>query len=94
MSTPLITHNPAHLRFECTVDGQLCVADYRQHAGVMTFTHTGVPPALEGRGIASALVATALAHAQAQGLKVNPLCTYVRRYMQRHPETLALLAKP
>ena len=34
----------------------------------------------------------ALDHARANGLKVSPLCSYARAYMQRHPETLPLLA--
>jgi len=54
--------------------------------------HTGVPRALEGRGIAAALVAAALAHARSQGLRVRPVCSYVQVYMRRHPDTLDLLA--
>jgi predicted GNAT family acetyltransferase len=38
-------------------------------------------------------VKTALAYARAQGLKVQPSCSYVRVYMKRHPETLDLLAR-
>ena len=86
-----ITHNAAASRFETTVDGHLCVADYQLHDGVMTMTHTLVPPVLEGRGIAAALVAAALAHARASGLRVRPACSYVARYMQRHQDTLDLL---
>ena len=41
--------------------GLLCVASYHLHNGVMDMVHTGVPPALEGRGIAGRLVAAALA---------------------------------
>ena len=89
---PDITHNRAASRFETTVDGQLCVADYRSSGTVMAMTHTLVPPALEGRGIAAALVAEALAHARRQGWRVRPDCSYVEGYMQRHPETLDLLA--
>ena len=85
-----ITHNAAASRFETTVDGHLCVADYQLHDGVMTMTHTLVPPVLEGRGIAAALVAAALAHARASGLRVRPACSYVARYMQRHRDTLDL----
>lgn len=59
--------------------------------GVMRLTHTEVPPAIEGRGIAAALVRAALAHAEANGLKVEPWCSYVRTYLRRHPETRALL---
>ena len=87
-----IQHNTAASRFEAMVDGQACVADYRLHNGVMTMTHTGVPAALEGRGIASALVRVALDHARAHGLKVRPDCSYVATWMRRHPETLDLLA--
>ncbi len=86
-----ITHNAAASRFEITVDGHLCVADYQLHDGVMTMTHTLVPPVLEGRGIAAALAGAALAHARAAGLRVRPACSYVARYMQRHRDTLDLL---
>jgi predicted GNAT family acetyltransferase len=78
-------------RFETTIDGQLCVADYELAGPRMSMTHTYVPPGLEGRGIAAALVAEALAHARREGWRVRPLCSYVARYMQRHPETLDLL---
>lgn len=86
-----ITHNAAASRFETTVDDLLCRADYQLVDGVMRMTHTGVPSALGGRGIAAQLVAAALAHAEAQGYKVEPWCSYVRTYMQRHPESQALL---
>jgi predicted GNAT family acetyltransferase len=87
-----VTHNTAASRFEVLVEGHLCVADYRLAGGVMQMTHTGVPPPLEGRGIAARLVVAALAHARGQGLKVCPSCSYVAVYMRRHPETLDLLA--
>jgi hypothetical protein len=87
-----IVHNKAAARFELSVEGRLCEARYELLDGVMWLRHTGVPPALEGRGIAAALVAAALAHARAQGWLVRPACSYVRAYMRRHPETQDLLA--
>ncbi len=87
-----IEHLPGPGRFQTHVDGRLCVADYRLADGVMTVTHTEVPPALQGRGIAGALVRALLDHAGAHRLKVRPLCSYARAYMRRHPETTALLA--
>jgi uncharacterized protein len=87
-----VQHNIGQQRFECTVDGRLCVADYHLKGEVMHMTHTEVPPALGGRGIAAALVAAALEHARSTQLKVNPACSYVRLYMQRHPETQSLQA--
>ena len=91
MSNPSVLHNPEASRFEATVEGHLCLADYRLHAGVMSIDHTYVPPALEGRGIAAALVAAALAHARAQGLRVRPVCSYVAAYMRQRHDTHDLL---
>lgn len=87
-----VEHDAAHSRFLAVVDGLDCVAEYRLAGDVLRMTHTEVPPALEGRGIAGALVRAAFDHAARHGLKVQPLCSYVRGYVQRHPETHALLA--
>jgi predicted GNAT family acetyltransferase len=87
-----IHHDPASSCFECAVDGLRCVIDYRLIDNVMHIEHTEVPPALEGRGIAAALVRFALAHAREHGMKVHPLCSYVRVYMQRHADTQDLRA--
>ena len=93
MTSPVkIDHNTERQRFETTVEGLLCVCDYRLNAGVATFTHTEVPPALAGRGLAAALVEAALAWARQEGLKVRPACSYVAVYMRRHPQTQDLLA--
>ena len=91
MMSPQVTHYPASSRFEATVDGHLCVCQYRVFGKVMMLTHTGVPQALRGRGIAAQLVQAALDHARAKRLKVRPDCSYAEIYMQRHPQTLDLL---
>jgi predicted GNAT family acetyltransferase len=91
--TVAVTHDAARQRFEATVDGQLCVADYQLRGNVMWMTHTGVPPAVGGRGIAAALVRVALEWAAANDFKVEPSCSYVDVYMRRHPETQALRAR-
>jgi predicted GNAT family acetyltransferase len=90
--TVAVTHNAACQRFEATVEGQLCVLDYQQRGDVVWMTHTGVPPAVGGRGIAAELVRTGLAWAERQGHRVQPACSYVEAYMRRHPETHKLLA--
>jgi uncharacterized protein len=86
-----IVHNEAASRFEARIEGWLCRCDYYLTDGVMQIVHTEVAPALEGQGIAAALVQAALDHAQRHGFRVRPRCSYVRAYMQRHPETQALL---
>jgi len=86
-----VEHLPECGRFQTKVDGHVCVADYRLEGGTMQMTHTEVHPDLQGRGVAAALIETALAHARANGLKVVPLCSYVRACMRRHPQSQDLL---
>jgi predicted GNAT family acetyltransferase len=88
-----VVHNEVSRRFEATVDGQLCMADYELRDGVMWMTHTVVPPAVGGRGVAAELVRVALEHADAKGWKVMPACSYVSAYMKRHPDTLKFRAR-
>jgi hypothetical protein len=91
---PAVTHQAGAERFEATVDGRLAVCAYRRIDGVVHFTHTEVPAALQGRGIAAVLVQAALDWARAEGLRVRPACSYVATYMRRHPQTLDLLWTP
>ena len=86
-----VRHNAEASRFEAEVDGRLCVANYHLVDGVMRIHHTGVPPSLEGRGIASRIVREALAYAEAHGLAVEPWCSFVRNYMRQHPDAQRLL---
>jgi uncharacterized protein len=86
------THNPQENRFELSVEAQLCVLDYRITGGTITFTHTGVPRPLEGRGLAAKLVKFGLEYARAHNKKVASRCSYVDVYLQRHPEYQDLLA--
>ena len=87
-----ITHNAQSRRFEVVVYGMLCRADYRMHGDTMMLVHTEVPRHLEGHGIASALVKAAFDHAAQAGLDVLPVCSYVRAWVQSHPEVEPQLA--
>jgi predicted GNAT family acetyltransferase len=90
--TVRVVHNPAASRFEAEVEGRLCRADYRMDGDTMLVVHTEVAPILEGQGIAGELVREVFAHAQREGLKVAPMCSYVRAWARRHPEVAGLLA--
>lgn len=48
--------------------------------------HTGVPDALRGTGAGLALVERVVADAWAEGFKIVPLCPFVNRQRQKHPE--------
>lgn len=85
-----VYHNAAKSRYEVTVEGRVSVLDYQLQGNRITFTHAGVPPALEGRGIASAMTRFALDEAKANGYQVRALCSFVQSYIDRHPEYQAL----
>jgi predicted GNAT family acetyltransferase len=82
-----ISHDAAGRRFSTEVEGHRAELDYRLDGTVMHITHTGVPSAIGGRGIAAALMKAALAHAEAAGWTVVPACSYANAYMTKHPET-------
>jgi len=83
---PEITHDAVARRFETIVEGQPCTLDYDLAGATMTITHTRVPEAVGGRGIAAALMEAALAHARASGWRVVPKCSYAVVYLSRHHE--------
>jgi hypothetical protein len=91
--TPAV-HDTAAQRFTLQVapDDPVSVLDYELQPGMVVFTHTGVPDALRGRGLAAQLVEAGLQWAHAEGLKVVPACSYVDVFMRRHPEWQALRA--
>jgi predicted GNAT family acetyltransferase len=89
MDTPC--NNKSYHRYELQVGDHLACADYGIQGDLITFTHTIVPKALEGQGIGSRLIAFALADSRAAGLKVVPQCSFVRAYIDRHPEWQDLL---
>jgi uncharacterized protein len=87
-----VRDNPALSRFELDVSGATAVANYKLAGGVITFTHTEVPPQARGHGAASQLIAGALAAVRARGLKIVAQCSFVRAYLEKHPEFADLLA--
>jgi len=88
----IVRDNKAEQEFELDVDGHRAVAAYQIEGDRIVFTHTGVPKALEGRGVGSKLIRAALDSARDQGLKVVPQCWFVRGYIERHDEYRDLLA--
>ena len=79
-----VTDNEAEQQYEVRYDGQLAVLRYFVRDGTIFLVHTEVPKALEGHGIAARLTQYALNDAGARGLRVNPRCPYVRRYVETH----------
>jgi predicted GNAT family acetyltransferase len=81
-----IRENAELHRFELAADGHVAFSNYRRSDGLLTILHTEVPRALEGRGIGSTLIRGVLDAARAEGLKINPVCSFAKAYVDRHPE--------
>lgn len=80
-------------RFEITVDGALAgFTEYRDRGhGVLSFPHTEIDPAYGGRGLGGILVGRALATVDERGQQILPICPFVLKYLQRHPELVRLV---
>jgi predicted GNAT family acetyltransferase len=84
---------PEASRYEIRLgDRRIGLAAYRRQDGRIAITHTEIDESCEGRGFGSRLVAAALDDARRQGLEVVPLCPFVARFIERHPEYEELLA--
>jgi predicted GNAT family acetyltransferase/glutaredoxin len=84
---------PHASRYELRLGGHLIgLAAYRRRDGRISFTHTEVNESWEGRGLGSLLAAAALEDARRQGLEVVPLCPFIARYIEEHPEYEDLVA--
>ena len=89
-----VRDNPTELRYEL-VDGDRVVGEIRyrrEQGGVIVLVHTEVDPEYEGRGLAGELVEGAFRDLRERGLRVVPVCPYVRAWLQRHPEEADLVA--
>ncbi|MBX3522412.1 MAG: N-acetyltransferase [Xanthobacteraceae bacterium] len=86
-----VRDNPEKHQFEMLVDGHTALAAYRLTPGTITFTHTEVPKELGGRGIGSQLAKGALDQVRTRGLKVVPLCPFIKAYIEKHAEYQDLL---
>ena len=55
-----VIHDQASQQFTTDIDGHRAVLDYTLSGSVMNITHTGVPQAIGGRGVAAELMRAAL----------------------------------
>ncbi|MES2807785.1 MAG: GNAT family N-acetyltransferase [Bacteroidota bacterium] len=81
-----LNNNTAIHNFELLVDGHRAFIDYKVKDNKYYLIHTEVPPELEGRGVAAALVEKTFKYLEANGFKMLPYCAYILAYLKRHPE--------
>ena len=95
MSTEVV-HQADRNRYAIFLDGaEVGEATYTPKGGRWVFDHTFVNPAHQGKNLAAILVREAFADIREhQHVLVEPTCSYVVRYMEKHPDTHDLLAIP
>jgi uncharacterized protein len=90
---PRVADNPRASRYELWLGTtRVGLIQYRSKPGVVFLIHTEVDPSFAGQGLGEWLVAGALADLRARGLKLVPLCPFVRAYLRRHPDQADLVA--
>ena len=90
-----VTDVPEAGRYEARAgDRVLGLTAYQRRGDQVVFTHTEVDPDAEGSGVGSTLVRGALDDVRAHGLRVVPRCSFVRGYIERHPDYADLVDAP
>jgi len=87
VADPRVRDNPSAHRFQLPTDGEMAFLSYERRADGMVLVHTEVPPAFRGRGIGTALVKAGIDAARREGLRVVPVCPFVKAFLRTHPES-------
>lgn len=90
MSGITIRHNPECERFEVLDDGKVIGrAAYRTYGtdpSQRIFYHTVINEEYGGQGLAKKLAAQALDQTVDEGLRIVPVCPYIKKFLTKHPE--------
>ncbi|MCR8723996.1 GNAT family N-acetyltransferase [Frigidibacter sp. ROC022] len=54
--------------------------------------HTNVPETFRGQGVALKLANRLIADARAEGVKIVPVCSYIKAQVRRHPDWADVIA--
>jgi uncharacterized protein len=79
-------HEHTSGRFELEQDGKVAYLEYSLGAGILTLSHTEIPPELRGTGLSSKLAEGALDYARKNNLRVDVVCDSVAAFVKHHPE--------
>ncbi|MGD8199061.1 GNAT family N-acetyltransferase [Ornithinimicrobium sp. W1679] len=92
MTNVAVVHRPAESRWEA-MSGEDVVGhlSYDTIGNTVDLHHTLVDPAHRNKGIADKLVEEAVREIRAEKMSVRPTCSYVRAWMDQHPEHQDLL---
>jgi predicted GNAT family acetyltransferase len=88
-------HDETARRYVMKVDGKLVsAADYTVNGDRVSFTHTFTDPMQRGHGYAGQIVEFAVDDVEKNSpeAKIVPMCWYVAKWFDEHPERAGLLA--
>jgi len=90
-----LTHETGANRYVLRIDDELvAVADYVINGSSISFNHTFTNPKLRGKGYAGEVVEFAVDDVEANTkLKIIPMCWYVGKWFDEHPERADLLTR-
>jgi predicted GNAT family acetyltransferase len=72
-------------RYEIHLDGRTVgFTTYKTKPNLIALLHTEIDQSLEGRGLGSRLIGSALEDAREHGLEVLPFCPFVNDFIRRH----------
>lgn len=87
-----VSDHPEANRYEVHVGGALAgFAEYNRGPGQISFTHTEIDEAYNGRGLAGMLARKSLDEARASGVSVLPFCPFYRGWIAKHPDYIELV---
>ncbi len=90
-----IVDDPDTKRFRAWLGDELAgYSEYEAEPGRIVFTHTVVRPKFEGRGIGSRLAKFAVDEVRGRGLRITPICPFVRAYLEGHRDYDAIVDYP
>lgn len=81
-----VVNNPAKSRFELVAGDDIAWIDYELDGDTIRYTHTEVPPALQGKGLGKKLAFAVLEYAQANKLEVEAICPVVAKVVKENPQ--------
>lgn len=88
-----ITDNKEKNRFETKVDGHNAFIEYSVQPGILSLEHTEVDKGLAGKGVGSEMAEKVLLEIELRGLKVIPACSFIEKYISKHPEWKSIVAE-
>lgn len=68
------------------IDGEAEITFTVRGPKLISADHTGAPDTMRGTGVAAKLVEHMIADARANGVKIIPICPYIRAQYKKHPE--------